>query len=1372
MLFRCPPFSFGHSTSPVTAAVTDKKIRGGAVAKWWRSVAGVCVVAACAASAEATTFADQDIGTVAAAGSVTVSSGTYTVNASGADIWGNADAFHFMYQAWTGDGIFVTRVTGMTNTNPWAKAGLMIRQDLTPGSPYMFLCTNPAHADATFFRLRPGGPSTYYNYQSALLYSPVWLKLVRAGDVMTSYFSADGLVWQLFGISTVAMPATVYVGVAVTSHADGTLCTTTFDHLNLADAPPSGLTAAARSSSEIDLAWSDNSARETGFEIERSTDNINFSLVSTTSTNAINFADSGAAPLTTYYYRVRYASANGPSTYTNMASATTTAVAPAGWTSSDIDVPSVPGQITSSGGIFTVQGSGTGVGGINFVHPQDDATRDLGYTVIGAIDQFQLASKPWSKDGELIARVTSLSGPAGSEAGIMLRSDLTVSALNVFLAVRPGGGLTFMTRSGIYSFPDSRFVNTTSTITSSASGYPLPLWLRLVRSSGTFTAYESADGTSWTQVGSVAFTMPTNIIAGLAVSSTKDGSYAFGTFDNVVINYGQAPAIPAAPTGLIATIPFPSSVALNWTYNPSSNINGFEIQRSVDNITFTTIATIGNYLVYEDRGLSPSTTYYYRVRAFLESSESAFTNTASINLQFASDLSGTLDIGTVGAAGSASLDGGVYTLNGSGADIWGTADAFYFNYEEWDGDGTFTARLTGLTNTNGWAKAGIMIRENNSAGARYVAIFGSPTGNAAQQFRAQTDGSSNFTISVYEASPMWLRLVRSGNVFQTFQSADGITWTAVWTSVTLNLGPLVDIGFAVTSHNDGTIATATFDHVSFASSAPPPPSQVAAPTFSPAAGTYTSAQTVTIASATSGASIRYTVNGNAPTSTTGTIYSGPVNISSTATLNAIAYESGFADSTVTSGIYTISSPPPQVATPIFSPGGGYYGSTQVVTITSATSGATIRYTTDGSTPSETVGTLYSGPVSIGPTLNPLVLKAIAYESGFVDSTVIADDYAIGAPPPPPSTWADSDIGNVGVAGGFTSNGGNLNVRGSGADIWDSADAFHFAYQPLHGDGTIVAQVTSLDNTNGFAKAGVMVRQSLASDSPNAFAFLTPGQGAAFQTRAASGGSTTFNAGPWWVSPPYWVKLVRSGNTFSAYTSPEGTTWTLVATQAVAMTADVYVGLAVTSHANSVSATGVFTNVTVTGSGAPPPPPPTWADSDIGNVGVAGGFALSGGTLSVHGSGADIWGSVDAFHFTYQPWHGDGEILAQVASLDNTNAFAKAGVMFRQSLAADSPNAFVFLTPGEGAAFQTRAAGGGATTFNAGPWWVSAPYWVKLVRSGNTFSSYASPNGTTWTLVTTQTVAMSADVYVGFAVTSHNNLVSATANFTDFMVDVP
>ena len=170
----------------------------------------------------------------------------------------------------------------------------------------------------------------------------------------------------------------------------------------------------------------------------------------------------------------------------------------------------------------------------------------------------------------------------------------------------------------------------------------------------------------------------------------------------------------------------------------------------------------------------------------------------------------------------------------------------------------------------------------------------------------------------------------------------------------------------------------------------PPPAQVAAPSFSPAGGTYTSAQSVTITTTTSGATIRYTTDGSNPTATTGTVYSSPVSISVTTTLKAIAYKSGMTDSAVTSATYTISAPS-QVAAPSFSPGGGTYTSAQSVTISSTTSGASIRYTIDGSTPTATTGTLYSAPVTISATTT---LKAIAYKSGLTDSAVTSATYTI------------------------------------------------------------------------------------------------------------------------------------------------------------------------------------------------------------------------------------------------------------------------------------------------------------------------------------------------------------------------------------------
>lgn len=165
----------------------------------------------------------------------------------------------------------------------------------------------------------------------------------------------------------------------------------------------------------------------------------------------------------------------------------------------------------------------------------------------------------------------------------------------------------------------------------------------------------------------------------------------------------------------------------------------------------------------------------------------------------------------------------------------------------------------------------------------------------------------------------------------------------------------------------------------------------ASPSFSPVAGMYSTAQSVTISTATSGATMRYTTDGSTPTSSSGTIYSTPVSISTTTTLRAIAYKAGLDDSSVTSGTFTISS---VTADPSFSPPAGVYLTAQSVTISSATSGATIRYTTDGTDPTPSTGTIYSTPIAVNSSLT---LKAIAYKSGLTDSAVVSAGYTIGSP---------------------------------------------------------------------------------------------------------------------------------------------------------------------------------------------------------------------------------------------------------------------------------------------------------------------------------------------------------------------------------------
>ena len=165
--------------------------------------------------------------------------------------------------------------------------------------------------------------------------------------------------------------------------------------------------------------------------------------------------------------------------------------------------------------------------------------------------------------------------------------------------------------------------------------------------------------------------------------------------------------------------------------------------------------------------------------------------------------------------------------------------------------------------------------------------------------------------------------------------------------------------------------------------------QCATPTFTPVAGTYASAQAVTIGTTTGGTTIRYTTNGSTPSSTVGTVYSSAVTISANTTLQAIAYATGLSTSAVASGNYFI-----QCAAPTFTPTAGTYSSAQNVSIGTTTSGATIRYTTDGSTPSETTGTVYSNAVIITVTTT---LQAIAYQTGMADSNVISGVYTIHIP---------------------------------------------------------------------------------------------------------------------------------------------------------------------------------------------------------------------------------------------------------------------------------------------------------------------------------------------------------------------------------------
>jgi N-acetylneuraminic acid mutarotase len=252
--------------------------------------------------------------------------------------------------------------------------------------------------------------------------------------------------------------------------------------------------------------------------------------------------------------------------------------------------------------------------------------------------------------------------------------------------------------------------------------------------------------------------------------------------------------------------------------------------------------------------------------------------------------------------------------------------------------------------------------------------FNPPTNDWAWMGGSSTVGSNGGQSGVYGAlgTPAAGNIPGSRDAANSWTDGSGNLWLfgGYGYDATGNYGPLNDLWEYQPS--EATLGAAT-------------------PFFSPVAGTYTSAQSVTISDATAGATIYYTTNGVTPT-TSSTIYSAAIAVSSTETLQAIATASGYSTSSVAPATYIIT-PAPPAATPFFSPVAGTYTSAQSVTISDATAGATIYYTTNGVTPT-TSSAIYTTAIAVSSTET---LQAIATASGYSTSSVAIAAYTITPP---------------------------------------------------------------------------------------------------------------------------------------------------------------------------------------------------------------------------------------------------------------------------------------------------------------------------------------------------------------------------------------
>jgi hypothetical protein len=252
---------------------------------------------------------------------------------------------------------------------------------------------------------------------------------------------------------------------------------------------------------------------------------------------------------------------------------------------------------------------------------------------------------------------------------------------------------------------------------------------------------------------------------------------------------------------------------------------------------------------------------------------------------------------------------------------------------------------------------------------------------------------SSTGINLHSGDIMAVQLVYDGTNL-TMTLTDTVTKATVTEVFPVNIPSIVGGSTAYVGFTGATGGETATQNVLSWTYVSPAGNVATAPAFSPATGTYTTSQSVTISDATTGATIYYTTNGTTPT-TSSTVYSGPITVSATETIEAIAVETGYTNSAVATATYTIA---PLLPTPNFSPAAGTYATSQTVTISDATAGATIYYTTNGTTPT-TSSTLYIAPITVSATET---LEALAVKAGFTNSAVTTAAYTIAPVLPAPT----------------------------------------------------------------------------------------------------------------------------------------------------------------------------------------------------------------------------------------------------------------------------------------------------------------------------------------------------------------------------------
>ena len=172
-----------------------------------------------------------DIGKVGVPGSAGIKAGIWTVAASGEDIYGPADSFHFVWKPLHGDGQITARVVSYQRKDVWTKVGVMVRASVDPGAQFADVLVTPDHGAE--FQHRDAAAGETQTTDQVPSPAPYWVKLTRVGNLLTGFVSKDGVMWDERGHTTIVLTPDVLIGLCVTSHKNDELTEAKIDSVQV-----------------------------------------------------------------------------------------------------------------------------------------------------------------------------------------------------------------------------------------------------------------------------------------------------------------------------------------------------------------------------------------------------------------------------------------------------------------------------------------------------------------------------------------------------------------------------------------------------------------------------------------------------------------------------------------------------------------------------------------------------------------------------------------------------------------------------------------------------------------------------------------------------------------------------------------------------------------------------------------------------------------------------------------------------------------------------------------------------------------------------------------------------------------------------------